>query len=177
MQIYSRVRLLTCYYGWGLGLSGFILWALYEVSKSDSDKGSAFFGVSFIGCVAIILLALIDLHYSKVVNYYAAEQPKRLKRKESDKSKKSKEKEDLKKKSELRLDEEVGDDGMKNHVIVPGSKHYNDDDDSDQSDKEEKRPKKSKTRKSTKKKRSKRIDPEDFDSLEDQSPAKNKTND
>ena len=120
VDIYSRVRRFTCYGRWSVGFIGFVVWALYTVYIDELEEVTgAFLGLVLGGCIGIILCAIVDIHWCSVIKFYASELPKRNKRMEKEKAAKKKKEAELKKNMELNIDNEIGEDGMRNNVVLP----------------------------------------------------------
>ena len=118
--VYTRIRVLTSYYGWALGFISIVAWAMYTFYKKPEALEEGLLGLTVSLCVSMVVFAIIDIHFSNVIKFYANDLPKRNKRMEKERLAKEKKEAELKQKTELRIDAEIGEEGMKNNVIIPG---------------------------------------------------------
>ena len=92
IELYSRVRYVTCYLIW---ISVFVTTVTYsmldlfgkktlEEEAQEEQSSEVSFAISLASAVAVVLLGLLDLHYSKVISYYASKLEIRNLRKQED---------------------------------------------------------------------------------------------
>ena len=88
VEIYSRVRLISFWIQWVLIFLGIVGFAFWTVFQDNGDEDQTLLLLSLAELAAVLVLALIDFHFCKVVSFFAAGAPKRRKRREKEARKK-----------------------------------------------------------------------------------------
>ena len=122
VEIYSRVRLISFYIQWIVLFILIVGFAFFTVFQNDENSNQFFLLLSLAELAALLIIALLDYHWCKVIVFYASGAPKRRKRRQKEERKawRAAEREKrMKERFPPQIADGMAEDGIENPIVVP----------------------------------------------------------
>ena len=84
--IYSKMRLFTFWIQWLAGLGTLIAMTIMTAVKNEVSNADLYY-YAFGGICGLLIVAVVDFHFTQVVSYFASEYTKKKKREEKERAK------------------------------------------------------------------------------------------
>lgn len=126
VEIYARVRLITFWILWVAIFVGIVGFAFFTVFQNDDDANQFYLLLSLAELAVVVLLALADYHWCKVISFWALGAPKRRQHRQKEERKAWRAQERQRRSQAIHYPPEIADgqaeDGLGNPIVVPEQK-------------------------------------------------------